>query len=243
MKVFQVNIIKFIILLIITIATLINLQAQAPKHGLEFAFTPTGGYRFFAPNPSYFDSIEKPLFSHGVSLEYKRYFNKILSLGVGFEYQNLRYGSVGPNIDIDSLGNPINMGTVAITWNHYYLGVPIRFYLNMVNTDKFKLYGFIGINTLLTLDMGTTGELKDPNGQLLYRNYSSIFSNTYPYASPMRIGVEVQAGLGFNYNFSKKLYVHANTMFALNGVPAIIGSYTSEFVYRFGGSTGLGYRF
>ncbi len=244
MKTYQINLIKFFMLLAILAMALINLSAQATKNSLEFSFTPAGGHRFYSPANSY-SPDETPGFSYGFSMEYQRHVGQRISIGVGLEYQNLRYAYHSDYTAIDSSNNPVNMGTIDMHTNHHYIGVPVRLYIDMIHTEKFELYGFVGLNPMVMVDMVSTMEWKDPNGNLIQRNSSSMFDEFYGYygVMPMRVGMEAQLGFGAKYSFAPRWYVHANGMFGLNTIPAIIGGYTSLFVYRFGGSVGAGYTF
>lgn len=226
----------------------LTVRAQDYKNSFKFNFSPTGGYRILVDDSATnllpaFRNYETMRFGMSGTFEYTRSLKKWISISIGFEYQYFEYGGSLPFSTYDSINNYSQAGTLKTSYVHHYLGLPIKFYFNMVNKEKFRLYTFIGFNPKLAVGREYGTEYTDT-----IHNTVFSFHELDPEAANSNyqrnvFNIEGQVGLGFNFNISKRLYLDLNGFFGMNMLRSNRNTPINDYVYRAGGTVGLGYFF
>ncbi len=223
-------------------------QAQDLKNSFKLNFTPTGGYRILVDDSATgllpgFRDYENMRFGMSGNLEYTRNVTKWLSISAAIEYQYFEYGGIQNFYSYDSINNFTSAGTVKTSFIHHYLGIPIKFYFNLVQKEKFRLYTFIGVNPKIALIREYATELNDTVNNINSSFHQMDPEDFNPNYHRNVFNIEGMVGIGFNFNLSKRVFIDMNAMFGMNMLRSNKDTPINDYIYRAGGNVGLGYSF
>lgn len=222
-----------------------SLMSQDLKHSIKFNVGANGGNRIIPPgNSSYYFGNEQSMAGVNATFEYQKHFKKWISLSVGIDYSMHRHGATETFSDFDDLGNQYTY-TYSMSYVRHNIGVPVRLYFNFINSNKVKLYSYVGLNVKFTPAAILAMEYYDASSGATQRTSSSLYDEAlWSYGiqqSP--VNLEAQTGLGMSYNFTPRFFIDANVNFGIDCFNTYFPGSFNEHQYRYGGNIGAGYNF
>lgn len=222
-----------------------NVTGQDLKRSIKFNIGANGGNRIItAGSSSYYFGNEQAMAGMNASFEYQKHFKKWISLGVGIDYNMHRHGASETFTDFDDLGNPYTY-TYEMSFVRHHIGVPVKVYFNFLNTDKVKLYSYVGLNVKFTPAAMIASEFEDGSTGIVERTSYSLYDESiWSYGiqqSP--VNLEAQTGFGMSYKFTPKFFIDANLNFGIDCFNTYFPGSFKEHQYRYGGNIGAGYNF
>lgn len=181
------------------------------------------------------DTTEIPAFrwSFGASGTFEPV--KGLVLGAGLIYSARGYNTTSNTLTEASQGKIVKLGTNIFDYNYYYLDVPLMIgYEFQAGKFHFGVNG--GLVVSLWLNSTTTSILTDTTGK--------TNSTTQSMDPVLRHGnFSLTANIAISYDITNNLYITLQPNYLVYIQPIVADVPVSEYLYSYGGSLGVYYRF